>query len=159
MKKEVIIAIIIGIGIGLVITFGIKTAQESLSKELQNPQPELTVNTPEVIEAPVHQIEITSPKNNSVIEKNTVSVSGTSTPFSMIGLISTTDQNATMADNQGNFSLMASLTAGVNILTLSSYTVSGEQAVATIQVVHSEGAFSDYESSPATPSPTLKVKL
>jgi hypothetical protein len=152
MKKEVIIAIFIGIGIGLVITFGIKTARESLQSELQNPQPELATKSPEVVEAPTHTIIVTSPKDSAIIIDTSTNISGTSTPFALIGAISDTDQNTVMADNQGNFSLSINLSPGANKINLQSYTPLGEMATTTLHIVQTD---TKIEAATISATPTL----
>ena len=74
MKKEILIAILIGFILGLIITFGIWTANKSL-KDNQEEQPPrktggVSVLTPEEAEELKKQIslEITEPTNNSISE-------------------------------------------------------------------------------------------
>jgi hypothetical protein len=158
MKKEVIIAIIIGIGIGLVITFGIKTAQQSLSKELQNPQPEVVSTTSEINAVPSHSLLLVSPRDLSIIAADEIDISGSTTPFSLIGIISNSDQNTVMSDMQGNFSTTLSLVPGVNIIKATSITNTGEQAVETRKIVQTDNNFdSATPSASATITPTVKA--
>ena len=136
MKKEVIIAIIGGFVLGLIITFGIATAQRSLN----NRPPRLTTDTTTPLipspSPPQHNLFITSPQNNSPTHESKLMVSGSTTGGSMISLISTNSQNTTVTDAQGNFSLPIELDLGVNLLNLNSYDPQGNVAQANLNVVY-----------------------
>ena len=72
VKKEVLIAIIIGFGLGLVITFGIWTANRALktSAPQEEGSPEEITNTPR----PAFSLIINSPEDSSVSDKEEIEV-------------------------------------------------------------------------------------
>ncbi len=151
MKKEVIIAIIGGFVLGLIITFGIATAQKSLSKhkaqqELQSPTP-----TPDSNLSENHSLSlfINNPAANALSRQAEINISGSTEPFSMIAAISANGRNSTVADAQGSFSLPFTLSLGVNLIEVQAYTEDGQSAQTQINAVYSP-------LSTVSPTPTGK---
>ncbi len=134
MKKEVIIAIIIGFSLGLVITFGIHTARRNRNGNAQdtftNPLP--SDGNPQVQsqnDIPLnHQIELASPLPNSVVDENPVQMVGTTTPLSLVAILNGTISTSTAADATGHFSAQLDLTPGINNVSLISYSPTFEAA-------------------------------
>ncbi|MBU2052258.1 hypothetical protein KKH13_03600 [Patescibacteria group bacterium] len=119
MKKEVLIAIIAGLVLGLIITLGIYTANRSLSaqrtkKQLQN-QP-----TPTAIpaEANAKSLNLTSHENYDLVDASDQTLNGVAWPNAVIGLISETESQFVKADEEGIFSLELQLVKGFNEITL-----------------------------------------
>ena len=103
MKKEVLIAIIIGFTLGLIITFGIHTAQQSLKLKKQLASNQNTHLTPTPA-APTQPLTIASPDNGMVFHQANLQVTGTTTPQALISVIATDSYTTAAADFQGNFS-------------------------------------------------------
>jgi hypothetical protein len=155
MKKEVVIAIIGGFVLGLIITFGIATAQQSIHSS----QPSTTTNsitpTPPP-PPPSHTLFINTPSPNSVNHAAQLMVSGSSSPNSYVGVVSTSDRNSTIADAQGNFSLTIELTSGANILDVTSFNESGQSTTRQIKTVYAPIINLHLPSPTPTPTPTRK---
>lgn len=145
MKKEVLIAIIAGFSLGLIITFGIHTAQKSVKNRTTNAvdTKDNTGTTPNQS----HIIEVVSPRPNSVIDKDVVSVSGSTSPGSLLAIIATAGTSAVTADDNGQFSTKVDLDAGPNTLIIKSYSPIGQEAEITIDVAHSTADLLDEEDA------------
>ena len=154
MKKEVIIAIIIGFSLGLVITFGIHTARQSNRPDSRDsfttPLPtQEDGSNPSNQSAAGHRVELVSPQPNSVIDETPIHVVGTTSPNSLVAILNGTFSTSTAADTNGNFSASVDLTAGINTLNLISYSPSFEQASASGILVYTP---LDLDTTPGTGS-------
>lgn len=136
MKKEVILAIVIGFGIGLLITFGIYTARTALQKKTAaSPSPTLQASPEASVSA--HQINLTEPKPDTLTDTDKVTVSGTTTPESTVTIITNDTQAITIANKSGRFSAEVELTGGINEIHLTTFSPSGEKAENIITIVYS----------------------
>lgn len=136
MRKEVLIAIIIGFGLGLVITFGIWTA----NKALREAPP--AVPTEEEVEltptpAPTLELIITSPENNIISEEEMIEVSGQTAPRAIIAITYPEGEKLLEADEDGSFSTEISLIGGDNLIKISAFNDEGDEATKTLSVVYS----------------------
>lgn len=137
MRKEVLIAIIIGFGLGLVITFGIWTA----NKALKETAPATTAPTEEVevtpMPAPTLELVITSPENNTISEKEIVELSGQTAPRAIIAITYPEGEKLLEADEDGSFSTEISLIGGDNLIKISAFNDEGDETTKTLTVVYS----------------------
>ena len=139
MKKEVLIAIFIGISFGLIITFGIHTAQRSIrNRDLGTNADTPTTPIPENIQnASNHIMTVNSPQSNAVIEEAQAEITGITSPLAMISAISAADQSAAQADDQGNFAIVLELETGANQVIITSYNANGQEVSQELTLVHS----------------------
>lgn len=137
MRKEVLVAIIIGFGLGLVITFGIWTANKALRETAPTtvPTEEETEVTP--TPRPVLELAITSPENNTISEEETIEVSGQTAPNAVIAIVYPEGEKLLEADEDGSFSTEISLIGGDNLIEISAFNEEGDQANKTLTVVYS----------------------
>lgn len=139
MRKEVILAIIVGVGLGLVLTFGIWTANKALltkggSQEL-SPTPSLN-ETPTPSAA--FELTILSPEEGDLLDKDSVLVSGTSTPGVNLVVLSENDEKVILADETGKWETTVKLVSGANDIRIVAYEPGSDQQVEkTITVVYS----------------------
>lgn len=136
MRKEVLIAIIIGFGLGLVITFGIWTA----NKALREAAPTITVPTEEVEEptpAPTLELIITSPEENTISEEEIIEVAGQTIPNAIIAIIYPDGEKILEADEDGSFSTEISLIGGDNQIKISAFNEEGDEVSKTLTIVYS----------------------
>lgn len=136
MRKEVLIAIIIGFGLGLIITFGIWTA----NKALRETAPTVTVPTEEVEEptpAPTLELIVTSPEDNTISEEEMIEVSGQTIPNAIIAIIYPDGEKLLEADEDGSFSTEISLIGGDNEIKISAFNEEGDEVSKTLTVVFS----------------------
>ena len=135
MRKEVLIAIIIGFGLGLLITFGIWTA----NKALKETAPTTTVPTEEAEITPTPNLEllITSPEDNTISEEEMIEVSGQTIAKAIIAIIYPDGEKLLEADKDGNFSTEISLVGGDNQIKISAFNNEGDEVNKTLTVVYS----------------------
>lgn len=141
MKKEVILAIAIGFALGLVITFGIWTANKSLKNLPQagispTPSPTAASSPAPNNEVTNNQLTISSPDDETLLNTDTVVVSGQTTANSTLLVISEQDEQVTAADTSGNFSLVVDLVAGYNVITVYAYDTAGNESSKSLTVTY-----------------------
>lgn len=136
MRKEVLVAIIIGFGLGLVITFGIWTANKALREA---PPAVPTEEEAEVTPTPIPALElvIVSPENNTISEEEMIEVSGQTAPNAIIAIAYPEGEKLFEADENGSFSTEISLIGGDNLIEISAFNDEGDQVTKTLTVVYS----------------------
>lgn len=135
MRKEVIIAIIIGFGLGLIITFGIWTANRAL-RELP---PEEAVPTPaeEITPTPTFSLTIREPEDNSISSEEKITIAGTTAPGAVVVILYQEGEKILEADKDGNFETEITLVGGANEVEVSAYDSKGNEASQTLTIVYS----------------------
>jgi hypothetical protein len=133
MKKEVLIAIIVGLALGLIITFGIYRAQSSINRQNQPTETETRDETDET----AHQLTVIQPENNGIVDEDFIEVTGLTSSNSLVTLVTADSETVVQADELGNFSGSVELTAGINSLVVTSYSLDGSQVSAQLAVVFS----------------------
>ena len=136
MKKEVILAISIGFALGLIITFGIWTANQSL-KNLPQPSPKASVApSPSPVSSPTSLV-ISSPDDESLVATDTVTLSGTTTPSATLLIVSEDGEQTIQAASSGAFSFDVDLITGFNTITVYSYSADGQEASKSLTITYS----------------------
>lgn len=118
MRKEVIIAIVIGFFLGLVLAVGFWTANQAVKDKKTAQTVKVSNSTPSP--SPVSDFSIDSPENNIVTDKDKIQISGKTTPLATVVAYSEDTQRFTQADENGFYSLGIDLVKGSNIFTLKS---------------------------------------
>ncbi|AKM79139.1 MAG: hypothetical protein UX85_C0003G0064 [Candidatus Beckwithbacteria bacterium GW2011_GWB1_47_15] len=119
MKKEVLIAVVSGLILGLIITFGIYTANKSLEQQkLKQSQGEISVTPPPSSDLSQKTLTITSHQTNDLVNQSDITLSGIAWPGAIIAVISETDQVLLQADEEGIFATDVTLIKGFNELTI-----------------------------------------
>ena len=145
MKKEVLVAIGVGFGLGLVITFGIWTANKSLKqlgapKIAASPLPAKTVPSPTpVVDVPktISDLTITSPENDALVNKSALTVTGKFLPKSAITITYEDDETIVETDASGNFSADIVLIGGYNTIVVTGIDLStGVESSQTLIVTY-----------------------
>ncbi len=139
MRKEIFLAIIVGIIVGLGITFGIytlrqrflpnKTVQEIANSRGQNPTP-----TPGVEQK---NLTVSQPENNFLTDQPEVKIVGRTLPNSYITVFTTEDEFITNADQDGDFAQDITLGLGGNRVTIVSVLPDGQQEEIVLSLVYS----------------------
>lgn len=145
MKKEVIIAIAVGFGLGLIITFGIWTAQKSLKKIkaptlLPTPSPVSQVASPSPTPPVVanSSLVVTSPEDESLVNTDTINITGKASPKSVISVTFEDGQMLAEADSVGNFTVGVDLIGGYNtIVVTATDPLTGIESGQTLVVTYS----------------------
>ncbi len=155
MKKEIIFAIIIGLVVGLVITFGMYRARQAITGST-------TINTEASPTAPSTQSTqkeaflVSEPLDESLIAQPEVRVSGQAFPEAAIVVLTDEGESVTTADSKGNFSLSVPLQPGANVITIRAMGEKRETLEVIRSVVVSTADLT--ASSSATPKATVVPK-
>ena len=138
MKKEVLIAIAIGLGIGLLITFSVYSAQRYLKEvnQIQSPVSEKATGsiTPSEI---LPSLSLTSPIDESISKEAKISVIGITSPSAWVVILTEKGELTVQADTKGNFETSISLISGENEIEVKSFGDKGEVTSKTVTVVYS----------------------
>ena len=139
MKKEVLFAIVIGFALGLVITFGIWTANKSLTQTTsqQEAPPEETELQPNPTLVPQHSLTISSPEDNLVSSEEEIEVSGQTSAEAVVVILYPGGEEIIQADQQGKFSTQITLEGGENQITVLAYDQEENETSQTLTVVYS----------------------
>ena len=145
MKKEVLVAIGVGFGLGLVITFGIWTANKSLKQlgtpkiaasplpALSSPFPTPNSDTPKV----TSDLTISSPENEALVNKSSLSVTGKFLPNSAVAITFEDDETIVETDATGNFSADIVLIGGYNTIVVTGIDLTtGVESTQTLVVTY-----------------------
>lgn len=116
MKKEIVIAILIGLSLGLFITYGVYQAKTGVSRKTKQDQNTLAL-TPAPDQEFSGELILNSPEDEIIQSETTTSVSGTTLPSSFVVVFVDNDETITTSDESGNFSVEVNLNDGVNIIT------------------------------------------
>jgi len=139
MKKEVLIAIITGFALGLLITFGVWTANRALKESA--PQKESSIEIKETpIPSPRKQelsLTVLSPEDNSISDQEEIEVSGKAIPEAVIVILYQDGEKILEADKEGNFKTTITLVGGSNEIKISTYDSEGNEVSKTLTVVYS----------------------
>jgi hypothetical protein len=143
MKKEVFLAVAVGFVLGLIITFGIWTANNTLKNHTQSIAANRIANTPAPTSAPTAvqvssiPLAFTSPADDeTLVTTNSLTVSGKTVPGAAVAITFEGGQDIVVADNNGNFSLDITLDGGYNRITATAYDGSGNTAQAHVLITY-----------------------
>ncbi len=138
MKKEVFLAISIGFILGLIITFGIWTANKSLKQAAKpTPTPEAMATSPTPSAAPsTLSLNITAPDDETLTNSATITLTGTTAPNADIAVLYEIGQTIIQADQNGKFSFDVPLDGGYNRITVTAYDQNGNTATQKLTVTY-----------------------
>jgi hypothetical protein len=137
MPKEVTFAILIGFILGLLITFGIYTANKAVKEQGQQTKTEAAVvPTPSPI-ADQNLLTISAPTDEELFTKPEITVSGKTNPEAAVAFLTEEDEYFTQADSDGFFSQEITLVAGINRVEIISTDAFGKQAQTTLMLSYS----------------------
>jgi len=119
MKKELLIAIVSGLFLGLIVTLGIFTANKALNEQKQK-KLALTPSTTPVPNSNHQQknLNITSHESFDLINQSEVTLAGIAWPEAIVTLLSEKDNLLVQADNEGIFTFKFNLIKGFNEITV-----------------------------------------
>lgn len=119
MRKEVILAIIIGVILGGIVLYGLKIANQTVvvQKTEEEATPAAITITP--TPAPIESLTFDSPADHAVSFSSTITLVGHTTPLTAVAITSESEDEIIESDNIGNFSTEVTLIGGENIITAS----------------------------------------
>lgn len=140
MRKEVVIAIILGAALGLSLAFAIWRANQALAPEkLQTEQKQISPSPvlSDTSETGTTELVVTAPENGIVVNTDTVLVRGTAVSGATIVIISNTGEIILEAGRDGSFDQSVKLEGGANQIKVEAYDSEGNKAEKIITVVYS----------------------
>lgn len=134
MRKDVVVAISIGLVIGLVITYGIWIANKSLkmaqNRPAASPSP-VTSLSPEISPTPGPAsnsiLVVSSPEDESLSDTAAITVKGQTQPNLDLLVLAEKSEIFVKSDTRGNFSAAVSLETGYNQLRIIVFDASGTE--------------------------------
>lgn len=139
MKKEVLLAIMIGLTMGLLITYGIYRVQSAINQPPVTDVLETATESAGTAEtAPPTVIALHSPLQGAVQTDGEVIITGTTIPDSNIVIFINNDETITKSDKSGSFTHNATLESGTNIIRVHVIDAGGNSAVQERVVVVSD---------------------
>lgn len=152
MKKEMILAIFLGLVLGLIVTYGIYTARQSLTDSGGIS----TEGSPEPIsetQAALHNaITLLSPEEGSVYTTPEVKIIGTTDPLAQVIIMLNDKPFILESDSSGNFSVEDTLRAGANFVVVRAIDEEGNIATMERTIAYTTVDFD--QPIPASPSAT-----
>jgi len=147
MKKEVFLAITIGFILGLIITFGIYTANKSLKNLPQlagrtSPTPATpaagdTSPTPAPTPVPgAFTLTVSAPVNEALLDKNSTTVTGKTVAGAAVTVLSETSETLAVANSSGDFSVPITLEGGYNRITVTAFDKDGKSSSQSLVVTY-----------------------
>jgi len=139
MKKEILIAIFIGFILGLIITFGIWTANKSLKDNQEEASQTEDVSVLQLEEESKESLslEITEPINNSISNEEEITIKGTTSPSAIVTIIYQEGEKILEADKEGNFEAEISLVGGTNEIEISTYDEEDNKVIKILNIIYS----------------------
>ncbi len=140
MRKEVLLAILIGLVMGLFITYGVYQARQANDQKTttdiqeleQEPEPTTSVEK-------TGKLAIYNPKDETVIDSSAIKVTGKASANSYIVIYVNDKPTITKADETGNFSKEVELEQLSNVITVHSINEDGDKyEVKKTVIVHPE---------------------
>lgn len=136
MRKEVLVAILIGVILGALVAFGIWRANLALLpkkeavKTEQQPQPSPA-------EVPASTLILTQPEDNAILSQDKAMIKGATIPGATVLILTNLDELVTQADKNGAFEQEVQLEGGPNEITVISYDEAGNETAQTLTLVYS----------------------
>ncbi len=129
MRKEILLAIFVGITLGLMITFGIYQNSEN-NKTGQNSNTDQLINNPTSTESATiqdPQLVINSPEEELLSKEEDLIVSGSANPNNFVVILVNNVESISNTDESGNFSVKVKLNPGGNLIEINSVDEDGKQ--------------------------------
>lgn len=140
MKKEILIAIIIGFILGLVITFGIWTANKSLQESSQTQTTGNNESQPIVTETTEEgqiSLIISSPENNALVNQEKIEIVGQTVAQATVIILYEEGQEVFQSDEKGEFTQEITLVGGANEIKITAFDEEGNETNKTLNLVYS----------------------
>jgi hypothetical protein len=157
MRKEVILAILLGLVMGLIITYGIYRARTSFESASNNPFAPSPTPATSLEQTSGHLVLIT-PEDESVTANPELTITGTTLPKSIVVIFVNDTYSITSADETGNFSEKVTLADGSNFISIHSLDENGQSTQVDRTVVVAEETGDQINTPESTPSATPTTK-
>ncbi len=167
MRKEIIISILIGLGLGLIITYGFYNAKLATNAGNLTKKTEIdSIATSSASEANGGKLIVISPEDELVTSEQSLAVIGSINPGGFLVLFVDNTASIITVENDGKFSSTVNLEIGPHILTLHAVDENGDTVTETRTVIvqpvptpePDENASASAKLSP-TPTPKAGAKI
>ncbi|NMC35940.1 hypothetical protein GYA49_02745 [Candidatus Beckwithbacteria bacterium] len=146
MRKEILLAIGIGAILGLVVTYGIYTANKAIINKQAGLNPQTTtIPTPTPAAQEQIKLEVDEPQSGIAVDTAKITITGTTTPEAIIAIVAEGEDYLAQADQAGYFSQEITLIKGANTVTVSASDGELVSPSQTIQIVYSTELNSEEE--------------
>jgi hypothetical protein len=137
MKKEIIVAIIIGLSVGLIIAFGLWTANKSLKQvSPKNETSSLQIGQPTPTPL-IQNLIIDNPTEDFISNQEKITVSGKTISEATVVITYEEGEKILTADSQGLFNTEITLLGGANEIKISAFEPDGNESSVIINGVYS----------------------
>lgn len=147
MKKEAFLAIVIGIIVGLGITYGIYQIRQRFTPEPESIIDGLTTPAPESSPSGAEKLFITSPQNESVLYDSEITLSGTTLSQELVVIFVNEREYVTQADDIGAFAAKIQLDEGSNVIEVISIKNDGTEEKKDLVVILDPAASTTQEAT------------
>lgn len=122
MKKETLIAVVLGIGLGVLVAvfMVIQSRQKQIAQTKTVGSIQITPTVQVKKNSPQEVFEITSPGDNAIVSKNTVTIQGKAAKNSLI-VAQSPIKNLVFKNDKETFSFEFPLALGENFILITSY--------------------------------------
>lgn len=136
MRKEVLIAIILGLILGSILVYGIYTANQASSTYTDNPTRETDRNLTENSQPNNQTLSISTPQDGDIFYSPQATISGQTDPQNALVII--TEDNHLIPDinEDGTFSQTITLIRGGNLIQVTSITPTGQRQDSYLNLVY-----------------------
>jgi len=144
MKKELTLAILVGLVLGFTITGLIWTKKRGKSTSTpsqKNVTPTVTQTVKKTEKANQIFLNIKEPKNESIISQEKLTIKGNTLVNATVVLVWEEGENILVADKDGNFQTEITLVGGENEIEISAYDEDGNQANEILTITYSTAKF------------------
>ncbi|OGM20854.1 hypothetical protein A2863_00060 [Candidatus Woesebacteria bacterium RIFCSPHIGHO2_01_FULL_38_9b] len=140
MRKEIIIAIFVGILVGLVVAFGVWRANSAI-KTSNNISTQKNIQPSPDVKNPLNEelnITLSQPEDLDVVSQNTTQIMGITRPNTLVVISSEEDDYVIKSDLNGEFKQDIKLASGINEIALHVFDNNQNESQSTIILVYSE---------------------
>lgn len=149
MTKEMVLAIVIGLTVGLLLTYGFYRARVMVSGPATTSTTQ-TTNTPLPSPSAVGTLVLISPEDEVVLTEKTLTIAGTTLANAQVVIFVNNEESLTTADSSGNFSTERQLVSGSNVITVHSIDENGNATtVERTVIVANPELLNTQEASPS----------
>lgn len=137
MRKEIIIAIFVGVVLGGIFTYGIRRANLAYKPSDNISQTEeIVTNENDFDNQTISSLSLLSPEQNDVYLENTVTVTGITKPKSTVVISAEDDDFVLTSDNSGEFTQEIELIGGLNSILVKVFSKTKTIGEKTLNVVY-----------------------
>lgn len=162
MKKEVLIAILIGFGLGLTITYGIYRLRSALKAQPQTIA-EIVNSTSTPTPEAQSMLALLTPEDGTIQTEKTTTIAGSTLPNTLVVLFVNDRDYIQTSDASGNFSFQVDLDDGSNliiahVLNENGEVITKEKTIVVSDIYTSDNPLQASSSAKPTTTPTATPK-